>query len=66
MTGDVIKVNVLATHMIANVSETLASRLSLPGRFRSIGLITTDCDDATYCALDEATKKAWEEEVKKY
>ena len=58
MTGDVIKTNILATHMIANVSETLAHKLSLPERFRSIGIITTDCDDPTYCALDEATKAA--------
>lgn len=58
MTGDVIKINILATHMIANVSDTLAAKLSLPDRFRSIGILTTDCDDATYCALDEATKTA--------
>ena len=58
MIGDIIKVNILATHTIANVSETLAQKLGLNGRFRSIGIITTDCDDATYCALDEATKAA--------
>ncbi len=58
MTGDLLKVNVLATRTIANVSETLAKKLKLPGRLRSIGLIATDCDDATYCALDEATKAA--------
>jgi len=58
MTGDLMPVRVLATHTIANVSETLAKRLNLPQRFRSVGIITTDCDDATYCALDEATKAA--------
>ena len=58
MTGDLMKVNILATHTIANVSETLAKKLALPDAYRSIGLITTDCDDATYCALDEATKDA--------
>ena len=58
MTGDLLKVNILATHTIANVSETLAKKLELPQEFRSIGIITTDCDDATYCALDEATKDA--------
>ena len=56
MTGDLIPVNLLATHTIANVSETLAQRLGLPDGHRSIGILTTDCDDATYCALDEATK----------
>lgn len=63
MTGDVIGVNILATRMIANVSEGLAERLGLQDRHRSIGIITTDCDDATYCALDEATKKAQVEVV---
>ena len=58
MTGDLIPVNLLATHTIANVSETLAQRLGLPDGHRSIGILTTDCDDATYCALDEATKAA--------
>lgn len=63
MTGDVIQVNILATRMIANVSEGLAERLGLRDSHRSIGIITTDCDDATYCALDEATKKAQVEVV---
>lgn len=58
MTGDLLKVNVLATHTIANVSETLAKKLNLPKDFRSIGIITADSDDPTYCALDEATKAA--------
>lgn len=58
MTGDLLKVNVLATHTIANVSETLAQKLKLPKEFRSIGIITADSDDPTYCALDEATKAA--------
>lgn len=63
MTGDVIQVKILATRMIANVSEALAERLGLRDSHRSIGIITTDCDDATYCALDEATKKAQVEVV---
>lgn len=63
MTGDVIQVNILATRMIANVSEGLAERLGLQDRHRSIGILTTDCDDATYCALDETTKKAQVEVV---
>lgn len=58
MIGERIPVKILATRLIANVSETLAARLSLPERQRSIAMISTDCDDATYCALDEATKKA--------
>lgn len=58
MTHDLLKVKILATRTIANLSESLAQRLGLPDGHRSIGIITTDCDDATYCALDEATKKA--------
>ena len=58
MTGDLIPVKVLATRTIANVSETLARKLGLPKGYRSIGLITADSDDMTYCALDEATKAA--------
>ena len=58
MTGDLIPAKVLATRTIANVSETLARKLGLPEHYRSIGLITADCDDVTYCALDEATKAA--------
>ena len=33
-------------------------KLKLTDEMRSLGLITTDCDDASYAALDEATKKA--------
>lgn len=58
MTDDLIPVKVLATRTIANVSETLAKKLGLPRQYRSIGLITADSDDMTYCALDEATKAA--------
>lgn len=58
MTDDLMKVTILAARTIANVSEPLAKKLDLPDGHRSIGILTTDCDDATYCALDEATKTA--------
>ena len=58
MIDELFQVNVLATHTIANVSETLAKKLKLPKEYRSIGILTTDSDDPTYCALDEATKDA--------
>ena len=58
MTGDLIPVQVLSARSIANVSEDVAKQLKLPRGWRSIGILTTDCDDATYCALDEATKAA--------
>ena len=63
MTGDLLPANVLATRTIANVSETLAKKLKLPKGYRSIGIITADSDDGTYCALDEATKAATVEVV---
>ena len=58
MMDELFPVNVLATHTIANVSETLAKKLNLPKEYRSIGILTADSDDPTYCALDEATKDA--------
>ena len=58
MTGDLIPANVLAPILSPNVSETLAEKLGLPQQYRSIGIITADSDDVTYCALDEATKAA--------
>ena len=39
MTGDLLKCNVLATHTIANVSETLARKLELPERLSAGGLL---------------------------
>ena len=58
MTGDLLKCSALATRTIANVSESLAEKLGLRPEFRSIGILTADSDDVTYCALDEATKAA--------
>jgi ethanolamine utilization protein EutL len=58
MIGDHIPVQILSVQMIANVSTELAKALKLSAEDRAIGLISTDCDDATYLALDEATKAA--------
>lgn len=58
MTGDIIPVNILCTQLIANVSDGLRQALGLEGRHRAAALISSDCDDATYIALDEATKAA--------
>ena len=58
MKYDSMGVNILSVKMIPNVDEDLVKELNLPQGHRSIGLITTDCDDVTYTALDEATKKA--------
>ena len=53
-----IPVKVLAVRYLANGSSGLARSLGAPKGYPSLGLLTTDCDDATYIALDEATKAA--------
>ena len=53
-----IPVKVLATRRIANVAQAMAKEFGMPEGYRSIAMITTDCDDATYIALDAATKAA--------
>ena len=58
MTGDRIPVKILSTRLIPNVSPALRRALGLSDRHRAIAIISTDCDDATYIALDEATKAA--------
>ncbi|MDO5562275.1 MAG: ethanolamine utilization microcompartment protein EutL [Synergistaceae bacterium] len=58
MKGDPIKASVLATKIIPNVDPELAQELGLTPDQKSLALITSDCDDVTYTALDEATKAA--------
>lgn len=58
MTGSVIPVQVLTLRLIPNLSPELAKALELPGQYHAVGLISTDSDDMTYLALDEATKTA--------
>ena len=53
-----IETKVLAVRYLANASPNLCKQLGVPKEYPSLGLITTDCDDATYIALDEATKAA--------
>lgn len=53
-----IPVKVLAVRYLANASPALCRALGAPENFPSLGLLTTDCDDATYIALDAATKAA--------
>ena len=53
-----IPVHVLAVQYIPNAAPALCAAMDIPLDRPSLGLITTDCDDATYIALDEATKAA--------
>ena len=53
-----IPVKVLAVRYLANASAALCEALGAPKGSPSLGMLTTDCDDATYIALDAATKAA--------
>ncbi|UJF15314.1 ethanolamine utilization microcompartment protein EutL [Jeotgalibaca sp. MA1X17-3] len=58
MKNDRLGSNVLSVKIIPNVDDALAKELNLEPNQKSLGIITSDCDDVTYVALDEATKKA--------
>lgn len=58
MRNDRLGANVLSVKIIPNADAALAEQLSLKPGQRSLGIITSDCDDVTYVALDEATKAA--------
>lgn len=53
-----IPVQVLAVRYLANASPALCRELGAPEGYPSLAMLTTDCDDATYIALDAATKAA--------
>ncbi len=67
MKRDPLPATVLASKLIPNATPKMvedliaASGLDIeydPKYHRSLALVTADCDDVTYTALDEATKKA--------
>ncbi|OBR96786.1 ethanolamine utilization protein EutL [Clostridium ragsdalei P11] len=58
MKNDPIKARVLSVKIIPSVDPDLAQALNLQSNQRSLGLITSDIDDVSYTAIDEATKKA--------
>ena len=53
-----IPVNIKAVQYIPNASKGLCDGLGVSHHCPSLALLTTDSDDATYIALDEATKAA--------
>lgn len=55
---DSVPVSVLATRVISSVDPDMAKALGLQPHHRAIAMLTTDCDDVGYVAIDEATKKA--------
>lgn len=60
---DLIRPNITAMRLIANVQQDFCRELNLPKHIRSLGLITVDSDDVAYIAADEATKQAMVEVV---
>ncbi|MDR1916822.1 MAG: ethanolamine utilization microcompartment protein EutL [Synergistaceae bacterium] len=58
MRGDALKTKVLSVKIIPNADKALLKALKAHSAHRSLGIITTDCDDVSYAALDDATKKA--------
>ena len=58
MKRDPIPAKVLATRLIPNVSPDMAKELGLTPDQKSLALITADCDDVTYTALDEEIGRA--------
>lgn len=58
MKNEKLRPKVLSTRMIANASSDLITKLGVATNYKSLGLITSDMDDVTYTALDEATKSA--------
>ena len=53
-----IPVKVLAVRYLASAVPALSEALGAPKGYPCLAMLTTDSDDATYIALDEATKAA--------
>lgn len=53
-----IQTHLLSARILSGADPALLARLGAPEGHRSLGILTTDCDDVSYTALDEATKKA--------
>ena len=58
MKGDRILTSLLSLQEIPNAEPALLEKLHVPEGYKSLGIVTTDCDDVSYAAIDEATKKA--------
>ena len=58
MRGDTMRTKILAVRIIPNADAGMLKALKIPRWHRSLGIISTDCDDVSYAALDEATKRA--------
>jgi len=55
---DKLQPSILSMKIIPNVNPDMVKEFNLPEGHMSLGRFTSDCDDVSYTALDEATKKA--------
>ena len=58
MAGKQLSTKILAVRIIPNADPMLLKNLDVRPGDKSLGIFTTDCDDVSYTAVDEATKKA--------
>ena len=58
MAGKQLNTKILAVRIIPNADPMLLKKLNVRPEDKSLGIFTTDCDDVSYTAVDEATKKA--------
>ena len=58
MAGKQLNTKILAVRIIPNADPMLLKNLDGRPGDKSLGIFTTDCDDVSYTAVDEATKKA--------
>ncbi len=58
MAGKQLNTKILAVRIIPNADPMLLKNLNVRPEDKSLGIFTTDCDDVSYTAVDEATKKA--------
>ena len=58
MAGKQLNTKILAVRIIPNADPMLLKNLDVRLGDKSLGIFTTDCDDVSYAALDEATKAA--------
>lgn len=53
-----VATSILGICILPGADEALLRQLNVREGDKSLGIFTTDCDDVSYTALDEATKKA--------
>ena len=53
-----LNTKIMAVRIIPNADPMLLKNLDVRPGDKSLGIFTTDCDDVSYTAVDEATKKA--------